>query len=282
MSDFLLAQGSIVKTAILSTELAQLLEHGLGGDPQAPQSGAIAIGELSTYYRAGQLFSKHLQQLHTDNQDLLANFVGQLQAAPGQLPASLDPALAAVAAQAAFPVILEIELAQNCRLQADDHYAPGSPETSWKTWRSGWLELPEGRLPAGWVRRFYFPRLIDFRAAANARSGRNKEQSTDVALVTGGYMQFHHKDAPGGLLAAFQRHYGRINFSQSLNFDAAGVNRFETLHALQDSACRLMNQMSLWQDLLAMTQKQKIDLLGQDQAAQPSPDKDAEQASQTA
>jgi len=69
-----------------------------------------------------------------------------------------------------------------------------------------------------------------------------------------------HKDAPGDLLAAFRKQYGRINFSQRSNFDETSLERFFNLNAMIDPATRLLNQMTIWQDIDALAKKQGIAL----------------------
>jgi hypothetical protein len=78
--------------------------------------------------------------------------------------------------------------------------------------------------------------------------------------MVGGLMQSWHKDTPGDLLLAFKKQYGRINFSQSSNFDETALERFFNLNAMLDPATRLLNQMTIWQDIDALAKKQEIPL----------------------
>ena len=82
----------------------------------------------------------------------------------------------------------------------------------------------------------------------------------DSALMVGGLMQSWHKDTPGDLLLAFKKQYGRINFSQISNFDETALERFFNLNAMIDPATRLLNQMTIWQDIDALAKKQEIPL----------------------
>ncbi|MDO8652430.1 MAG: hypothetical protein Q7R66_09595 [Undibacterium sp.] len=265
MSEFILAAGTVVKFGTISTALYPILRHGIAADTpregfqegqEVAQSKGIYVGELMAYFSACGAFCNATKTLHAANQEILSRFVGLLQSAHGEKPAM--PELETIALQAGLPVILEIVLEEDCALQADDQFIDdGNAEKSWKLWRSGTLTR-EGGIPASWIKKFYFPRLLDYRDVGNGRNTRVLEQTTDSALMVGGLMQSWHKDTPGDLLLAFKKQYGRINFSQSSNFDETALERFFNLSAMLDPATRLLNQMTIWQDIDALAKKQEI------------------------
>jgi hypothetical protein len=268
MSEFNLAAGSVVKFGTISTNLYPILRHGIAantarqgfaqGVQASAESSGIHIGELMAYFSACAEFCNATSALHAANQDVLAQFVDALQIAKGEKPRM--PELEEIALQAGLPVILEIVLEEDCLLLADRHFvADDNAEKSWKLWRSANLVRAEG-IPASWIKKFYFPRLLDYRDVVTARNPRVLEQTTDSALMVGGLMQSWHKDTPGDLLQAFRKQYGRINFSQSSNFDDTALERFFNLNAMLDPATRLLNQMSIWQDVDALAKKQEIPL----------------------
>ena len=268
MSDFILTAGTIVKFGTVSTALYPVLRHGIpadtvrqgfqhGDEAPAPSNG-IYVGELMAYYAACAAFCNTTSALHAANQDVLSQFVNALQNAHGEKPRM--PELEDIAAQAGLPVVLEITLEEDCLLQADTHFIDDdNADKSWKLWRSGSLRRPTG-IPASWIKKFYFPRLLDYRDVGSAKNPRVLEQTTDSALLVGGLMQSWHKDTPGDLLLAFKKQYGRMNFSQSSNFDETALERFFNLNAMLDPATRLLNQMSIWQDIDALAKKQEIPL----------------------
>lgn len=267
MSEFILAAGSVVKFGTISTSLYPILRHGIPMDTVRPgfqegehanfDASGVFIGELMAYFSACAAFCNAANELHSANQEVLAQFVESLQTAHGEKPRM--PELEDIAAQAGLPVILEIVLEEDCVLQADPTFIDdGNAEKSWKLWRSGILQRTGG-IPANWIKKFYFPRLLDFRDVSG-KSPRVLEQTTDSALMVGGLMQSWHKDTPGDLLLAFRKQYGRINFSQVSNFDETALERFFNLNAMLDPATRLLNQMSIWQDVDALAKKQEIPL----------------------
>jgi hypothetical protein len=287
MSDFILPAGSIVKYGSITTRLYPILRNGIQADTSANAElaatdaqpgghalkGGIYVGELMSYHNACVSFCHGTSALHHEHAAVMDAFVQALQSAHGQKPAM--PELEAIAAQAGLPVVLEIELAEPCTLWADENFIEGrnaanpvhiddevlraKAERSWNNWRSAVIMRPGG-IPAAWIKKFHFPRLLDYRDVTSAKNPRLLEQTTDCALMVGGLMQSWHKDAPADLLAAFRKQYGRSDFSQSAGFNETALERFFNLSAMLDPAIRLLNQMTLWQDINALAKKQQIPL----------------------
>ncbi|MFZ6848702.1 hypothetical protein [Undibacterium sp. RuRC25W] len=270
MTEFKLAAGSVVKTGVTTSQLYPILRYGLAQNSPAHHFQASAeigtknvtpgihIGELMAYFSACAGFCNNTSDIHHQHQNVMASFVGALQDKRGEKP--VMPELETIAQHAGLPVVLEIILEEDCVLLADRHFVSDNEiDKSWKLWRSAYLQR-DGGIPAGWIKQFYFPRLLDYRDVTTARNPRSLEQTTDTALMVGGLMQYWHKDAPGDLLAAFRKQYGRINFSQKSQFDETALERFFNLSAMIDPATRLLNQMTIWQDVDALAKKQGITL----------------------
>lgn len=267
MSHFHLPAGTRVKYGAISTSLYPILRNGIVASttPRIDAEGAaqqgIYVGELMSYFAACAAFCTETSELHRANEEVLGRFVQALQNAHGQKPTM--PELESIAAQAGIPVVLELELAEACEIRVDENFADtltkDDAEKSWKLWRCGAI-VDKEVLPASWIKAFYFPRLLDYRDATSARNPRLLEQTTDSALMVGGLMQSWHKDAPTDLLDAFQKQYRRTNFSQHSAFDDTALERFFNLNAMLDPATRLLNQMTIWQDVIALANKQEIPL----------------------
>ncbi|MBY0572709.1 MAG: hypothetical protein K2P84_03420 [Undibacterium sp.] len=271
MPSFVLPQGSIVKFGCISTSLYSYLRHGIpstiardglpvteNATENATEMKGIYIGELMAYFSACSAFARNASEVHVQHQAVLKEFVASLQRLTGEKPVMHE--LENIATQVGLPVILEIMLAEDCEVQADGHFEPeDKADKSWKLWRSVVLQRESG-VPASWIKHFYFPRLLDYRDVGSAKNLRVLEQTTDSALMVGGLMQAWHKDAPGDLLLAFKKQYGRMNFSQSLSFDETNLERFFNLNGMLDPATRLLNQMTIWQDVDALAKKQGITL----------------------
>lgn len=275
-SSFILDAGTVVKVGCLSTTLYPILRQGLTpeqqaaaitlGDATTPNvmptttPTEIEIGELMAYYHACTQFIEATSQLHVAHTEVMAQFVDALQQQRGSKPQIA--ALEAIGVEAGLPVVLEVVLQEACSMRADPRFATDdNAELSWKQWRSGYL-MPShgGVIPAHWIKQFYFPRLLDFRDLNSPNNPRSVEQTTDAALMVGGLMQAWHKDLPGELLMAFRRQYKRVNFSQTSPFNETALERFFNLSAMLDPATRLLNQMTLWQDIMALARKQSIPL----------------------
>ena len=267
MNEFILPTGTVVKFGSISTSLYSFLRQGIPAN--IPRGGmqavvdnvdlpGIYIGELMAYFSACATFCNATSGLHAAHQEALSTFVSMLQNARGEKPVLAG--LEEIATQAGLPVVLEIVLGEDCVVHADAHFVDATQaERSWKLWRSVRLQRADG-IPADWIKQFYFPRLLDYRDISNAASTRILEQTTDCALMVGGLMQSWHKDTPGDLLLAFKKQYGRTNFSQAMNFDDTALERFFNLNAMIDPATRLLNQMTIWQDVDALAKKQNIPL----------------------
>ncbi|MBR7799894.1 hypothetical protein [Undibacterium fentianense] len=270
MSAFVLPKSTTVKVGTISHSLRPYLAHGIPENlvrialpnqtnaPALNDTNGIYLGELMAYFAAATTFCHSTVEVYAKHEMILGEFVQSLQTIRGERPHMTG--LEAVAQDIALPVVLEIELGEDCEVQADLHFeAADSSEKSWKHWRSVKLARAGG-IPASWIKKFYFPRLLDYKDLGSIKNSRMQEQTIDTALMIGGVMQAWHKDSPADLLLAFRQQYGTINFSQSMHFDGLSVERFFNLTGLRDPATRILNQMTIWQDLDALAKKQKIEL----------------------
>lgn len=271
MSVYVLPKGTLIKVGSLSTSLYPFFDKGIpenlpriGLQAQTEaeaftESQGIYVGELMAYFAAAAEFSKDTAEVYAEHEEVLGRFVQHLQTVRGKKP--LMDGLESVASQIGLPIVLEIELAEDCEVSADTHFENlDNSEKSWKLWRSVVLKRAGG-IPASWIKKFYFPRLLDYRDLGMTKNPRMLEQTIDSALMVGGLMQVWHKDAPADLLMAFKKQYGTINFSQSMVFNATSLERFFNLNSMIDPATRLLNQMTIWQDLDALAKKQEIPLM---------------------
>lgn len=271
MSTYVLPKGTRVKIGSLSNSLYSFFNKGIPENlprvglqahienPAFVEDSGIYIGELMAYFAAAAEFCASTTEVYATHETILNTFVQHLQTVRGQKPLMDD--LEDVATQIGLPIVLEFELAEDCEVFADLHFEDQDhAEKSWKLWRSVVLKRAGG-IPAFWIKKFYFPRLIDYRDLSASKNPRMLEQTIDSSLMVGGLMQAWHKDAPADLLMAFKKQYGQINFSQSLPFDANSLEKFFNLNSMIDPATRLLNQMTIWQDLDALAKKQEIPLM---------------------
>lgn len=268
MTNFTLPRGTVVKLGTISSSLYPFLRQGIPANlPReglsAPReseasSHGVYVGELMAYFSASAAFCQSTSAQYVEHEAALSDFVAQLQASPGVKPAIEN--LDAIASQVGLPVVLEIVLDEDCEVSSDTHFeSVDNSAKSWKLWRSVLLNREQG-IPSAWITKFYFPRLLDYRDLASAKNPRLLEQTIDSSLMVGGMMQSWHKDAPGDLLLAFKKQYGKTNFSQSMSFDETSIERFFNLNGMLDGATRLLNQMTIWQDIDALAKKQGIPL----------------------
>lgn len=270
MSAYVLPKGTVVKVGTISTSLYSFLNEGIpenmhrvGLQSQVDSatfsdSQGIYVGELMAYFSAAAEFCQATAVVYAAHEQILDEFVQRLQTVRGQKP--LMDGLEVVSVEIGLPIVLEIMLEEDCEVFSDTHFEGADhSEKSWKHWRSVMLKRTGG-IPSHWIKKFYFPRLLDYRDLGSSKNPRMLEQTIDTALMVGGLMQVWHKDSPADLLMAFRKQYGSINFSQSLLFDATSLERFFNFNSMLDPATRLLNQMTIWQDLDALAKKQEIPL----------------------
>nr|WP_314858513.1 hypothetical protein [uncultured Undibacterium sp.] len=268
MTSFILPKGTAVKLGSISTSLYTFLREGIPAN--LPREGLLAaqasesvvkgvyVGELMAYFSASAAFCQSTSALYGEHELVLTSFIDQLQSNRGVKPTLEN--LEMIASQVGIPIVLEIVLEEDCEVFADTHFETiDNAAKSWKLWRSVLLNREQG-IPASWIKKFYFPRLLDYRDLATEKNPRLLEQTIDSSLMVGGMMQSWHKDAPGDLLLAFKKRYGKTNFSQSMSFDEVSIERFFNLNGMLDAATKLLNQMTIWQDLDALSKKQGIPL----------------------
>ncbi|MBC3809020.1 hypothetical protein H8K52_16900 [Undibacterium seohonense] len=270
MSAYVLPKGTVVKVGAISTSLYSFLNNGIPENlprvglqsqvelPAFSKSEGIYVGELMAYFAAAAEFCQSTAEVFAAHEELLSQFVERLQNVRDQKP--LMDGLEAVSMKIGLPIVLEIVLDEDCEVLADGHFENlEQSEKSWKHWRSVMLKRAGG-IPAAWIKKFYFPRLLDYRDLSSNKTPRMLEQTIDCALMVGGLMQAWHKDSPADLLMAFRRQYGNINFSQGLAFETNSLERFFNFNSMLDPATRLLNQMTIWQDIDALAKKQGIPL----------------------
>lgn len=269
MTSFILPKGTTVKFGSVSTSLYSYLRNGIALEELLPTlldsdqvdgvqeiKQGISVGELVAYKNACTKFCNQTSRVHEKYEIVLGQFVKMLQENIGAKPMMRE--LEDISTEVGLPIVLEIQLMEDCAVEADTHYVDiDNAERSWKLWRSVVLSKPDG-IPADWIKSFYFPRLLEYKDVVISNNARLLEQTTDNALMVGGLMQAWHKDTPGDLLFAFKKQYGRINFSQSMSFDENALEKFFNLNAMLDPATRLLNQISIWQDITSLAKKQGI------------------------
>ena len=267
MKEFVLKKGSVVHFGTISNHLESFFRDGIpeslsregnptpAGMPSEPQ---LFVGELMAYFSACAAFGGRTSQVHGANQSVLNRFIELVKFQVGQKPEI--PGLTSIAAEIGLPVVLEIELQEDCTIVADTHFEPSeNAENSWKNWKSAILKR-SGGIPSFWIKRCYFPRLLDFRDLGTGRHQRIVEQTSDAALMVGALMQSWHRDAPSELLHAYRQQNGRSHFSQSFPWALDAIEQFFHLNSMKDPATRILNQMTLWQDVDLLAKKQGIPL----------------------
>ncbi|WMW81277.1 hypothetical protein RF679_03090 [Undibacterium cyanobacteriorum] len=267
MNEFTLSKGTIVHFGTITSHLQRFFREGIpqyvsregveaaAGVPSEPQ---LYVGTLMAYFSACAAFGGRTSQVHEANQIVLSRFIELVKFQVGQKPEI--PGLTSIAEEIGLPVVLQIELQEDCIVSADTHFEiGGDAEKSWKAWQSVILKR-NGGIPSFWIKKCFFPRLLDFRDLGAGRHQRIVEQTSDAALMVGALMQSWHKDAPAELLGAYHQQHGRSHFSQSFPWALDAIEQFFILNSMKDPATRILNQMTLWQDVDLLAKKQGIPL----------------------
>ncbi len=237
MSVFTLRRGTRVKHGTTSGSLRSILTTGLrpgserhelrlSAEPAPEISAGIYVGDLMGYFGATASFGAAAREL------VLQEFTS------GTLPR--DPSAIV------FPVVLEIELQEDCEVWADEDFIPspdGRPleytdellrlnaEPVWNYFRTGAI-VREGGIPSSWITRFEFPIFWVPVSDQAWQSSNGQSLGEDAQLMVWSHIQNFEKEPPEGCWAGFDQQMKRVRrpvrrgFSRRLPFDANGVNRF--------------------------------------------------------
>jgi len=266
MAKFVLKKGTIVKHGTSLARIREILVNGLipGAERNAdrsaielaPEVAGIYVGELIAYFGAYANFSAEAASSMDDPAMMRAALCAALS--PADLrDQDLPPA------PLAFPLVIAIELQEDCELLADEDYVldgafpvdravprdllESEAEQVWTRWRSGVITRP---IPSGWFTHIEHPRLSHLDGSLEP----HRQVLSDCELFAGGLMQSTNKELPEPLIRSYVQRHGALALSQRIAPTVEAIDSLLANKALAVNHNRVFNHLRLFQLMDMMAQ----------------------------
>lgn len=258
MAKFTLKKGTIVKHGTSLTRIQDILTLGLvpGSERNAdrstievaPEILGVYVGELSAYFGAYANFAAEIAGYLEDPKMLRAAMCFALS------PASMRDLDLAISPMA-FPLVIAIELQEDCELLADEDYVldgaypidqrvpsdllENEAELVWNRWRSG--VIPRA-IPPSWFKHIEHPRLTHL----DGNLELHRQTWSDCELFAASLMQSTNKELPGQLIPPYVQRYGELALSQRIAPTLEAVTRLADHKALAVNHNRVFNHLRIF------------------------------------
>ena len=258
MEKFVLKKGTLVKHGTSLARMHDILATGLlpGAERNAdrstielaPEISGVYVGELTAYFGAYANFAAEISAYLDDPRMLKAamcSIVSPTDIRRLDLP---TPPMA-------FPLVLAIELQEDCELLADEDYVfdgrypidqriplnvlESEAELVWNRWRSGVITRS---IPQSWFRHIEHPRLTHL----DGHLGVHRQTWSDCELFAASLMQSTNKELPEKLVAPYVRRYGELALSQRMEPTVEAVDRLVNHKALAIHHNRIFNHLRIF------------------------------------
>jgi hypothetical protein len=270
MTRFVLRKGTVVKHGTSLARIAEILRTGLvpGAERNAdrstielaPEISGVYVGELTAYFGAYANFAAEIADF-LDDPRLLRAAIAAMVSPTGirqlDLPAS----------PMAFPLVIAIELQEDCELLADEDYVldgaypldqrvpidllESEAELVWHRWRSGVLRRS---IPPSWFKHLEHPRLTHL----DGNLELHRQTWSDCELFAASLMQSTEKELPEKLIPAYVRRYGALALSQRIAPTLEGVERLVAHKGLAVEHNRVFNHLRIYHLMDDMARKYGI------------------------
>ena len=270
MSKFVLKKGTIVKHGTSLGRLHEILANGLvpGAEGHAsrstielpPETAGVYVGELTAYFGAYANFAAEIAGYMDDPRMLKAAICAVVNPTDMRELDLPTPPMA-------FPVVLAIELQEDCALLADEDYVldgaypagrrvpvdllDSEAEHVWKRWRSG--VIPRA-IPANWFRHIEHPRLTHLEGSTDV----HRQTWSDCELFAGSLMQSSQRELPEKLIGAYVRRFGALALSQRIAPTREAVERLIGHKALAVDHNRAFNHLRIFHVMNEMAREYDI------------------------
>jgi hypothetical protein len=258
MAKFILKKGTIVKHGTSLARIADILRTGLvpGAERNAdrstielaPEISGVYVGELTAYFGAYANFAAEIAGCLDDPRMLraaISAMVSPTDIRNLNLPAS----------PMAFPLVIAIELQEECELLADEDYVldgaypldqrvpsdllESEAELVWHRWRSGVITRA---IPPSWFKHLEHPRLTHLDGSLEL----HRQTWSDCELFAASLMQSTNKELPEKLIPPYVRRYGELALSQRIAPTLAAVDRLIAHKGLAVEHNRVFNHLRIY------------------------------------
>jgi len=273
MTTFVLKKGTIVKHGTSLARIRDILASGLAPGAEghaaraaielAPETPGVYVGELTAYFGAYANFAAEIAGYMDDPRMLAAAMYSLMSPTRIRELALPTPPLA-------FPLVLAIELQEDCALLADEDYVldgaypadrrvptdllEREAEGVWHRWRSGVITRP---IPASWFRHIEHPRLIHL----DGNTDIHRQTWSDCELFAGSLMQSTNRELPDKLIASYKERYGELALSQRIAPSVDAVERLLGHKALAVEHNRVFNHLRIFHLMNEMAREYGIKMV---------------------
>lgn len=264
MAKFVLKKGTLIKHGTSLARISSILETGLIPNAQrnndrsmielAPETEGVYVGELTAYFGAYANFAAEIADYMHDPAMIMAAMCSMV--APADIRELVLPA-----APMAFPLVIVIELQEDCELVADEDYVfdGGYPvdqrvplallenqaELVWNRWRSGVIMRS---IPPSWFVHIEHPRLTHLDGSFDL----HRQSWSDCELFAASLMQSTNKQLPEKLIPTYVQRYGSLSLSQWILPTSAALDRLITHKSLAINHNRIFNHLRIFQTMEKM------------------------------
>lgn len=270
MTSFYLPKGTIVKHGTSLPRAEKIISEGFSSgfrnevrvaNELMPEQQGTYVGELIAYFGAYAAYSSELVSMWRElgGERVLFYFY--------QSPEKLRT-LDLTNVPVTLPVILNIELMEDCEVLADEDfvYDGNYPINSrvphellineasyvWDNWKSG---LIKKNIPSDWVKEIEYPSLGKF-----GKINPSKDTWHDCELFLGGLMQSYSKMRPTDFINQYIENRGRLSLSNCKKATPEAIKKIMKSVNFNSKADQLCNYLAISQIMEQMTASQNIEL----------------------
>lgn len=248
MSDFFLPKGTIVKHGTSLCRLNDILTYGLSCNNKreetrstvelTPEINGIYIGELISYFASYTAYSFIVQSYLSKPENL--SLFSLYYESPKKISSLKLSALPVT-----LPVVLNIQLEDDCLLYADEDFVfdgkipvdekipekllINESKSVWDKWKTGCI-VRSGGIPKSWIKYIEYPRIGNLSGSTEL----HKDTWADSELFASGVMQAGLKELPIPLMKSYKKSYGRVELSQRVPATKDGIDKILSLNGMNN------------------------------------------------
>jgi len=253
MSYFYLPKGTIVKHGTSIKRAENIIRNGFSLNERneirekyeiAPESKGVYIGELLAYFGAYAAYTSELNSFFTSG--MAEEAMSYFYIDPIKLK-KLNLSIVPIT----LPVVLNIELGEDCVLIADEDFVLdgnypadqkvpiniliSEAETVWQKWKTGCIC---NEIKKEWIKEVEYPGLNKF-----GHHKVSEETWLDIELFAGGVLQSYHKEEPTPLIEVFKEKRGLLALSNKTPATRAGIEKILKSQKFKSKADQLFNHI---------------------------------------
>lgn len=267
MKEYILPKGTLVKHGTTLCQLPSIMKLGIKGGGEyrdenrvrrelTPEISGVYVGNVIAYFAAYSAYSSKIcSELNfSDYQKALRLHENN--------PKGFESLEIPVHLPATLPIILNIRLAEDCILYADEDFVDDGraplnkkipkdrlvteAEKVWINWQTGCL-VRVGGIPSKWIKKIEYPALFNLQNVSRTP----KDLISDCDHLASGLKQSYLKKNPKPILKYLQKKYKIKELSNSISATEKEISNLMSCEFISNIECRLFNHLNI----LLLTQK---------------------------